>query len=197
MTEKKKILVVDDEKSMTNLLKKRIESASYDVSIASDGQEGLNKARLEMPDLIVADVMMPRLDGYHMCRLLKFDEKYKNIPIIMLTARAEEVDRIVGFELGADDYVAKPVSPRLLLARIKALMRRGGPEQESDRIVCGTLVIDRASREARIGEELVGLTSAATAAGCAFISILCVICSSRSSARYRDGFSAWSAMKSS
>ena len=81
MTEKKKILVVDDEKSMTNLLKKRIESASYDVSIASDGQEGLNKARLEMPDLIVADVMMPRLDGYHMCRLLKFDEKYKNLII--------------------------------------------------------------------------------------------------------------------
>ncbi|MBT3182238.1 MAG: response regulator [Deltaproteobacteria bacterium] len=122
MTEKKKILVVDDEKSMTNLLKKRIESASYDVSIASDGQEGLNKARLEMPDLIVADVMMPRLDGYHMCRLLKFDEKYKNIPIIMLTSRDNDQDRMTANAVGADAYVTKPFKGEELMSNIKKLL---------------------------------------------------------------------------
>ncbi len=122
MTDRKKILVVDDEKSMTNLLKKRIEAAAYDVSVASDGQEGLDKARIEKPDLIVADVMMPRLDGYHMCRLLKFDERYKNIPIIMLTSRDNDRDRMTANEVGADAYVVKPFKGEELMSNIKKLL---------------------------------------------------------------------------
>lgn len=118
MTDRKKVLIVDDEESMVALLKKRIESAEYDVITAFDGQEGLSVARKEKPDLIVTDVMMPRLDGYHMCRLLKFDDNFKDIPIIMLTARTGTQDKANSLQVGADEYLTKPFDGKDVVASI-------------------------------------------------------------------------------
>jgi len=121
MSEKKRILIVDDEKGIVDLLKKRIEQ-EYEVLVASDGQEGLNMARDERPDLVVADVMMPRLDGYHMCRLLKFDENYKDIPVIMLTSREHERDRQTAREVKADAFITKPFNGGELMTSIRNLL---------------------------------------------------------------------------
>jgi len=117
----KKILVVDDETQLVEMVKMRLEANGYDVIVAYDGQDGLDKARQEKPDLIILDLMLPKIDGYKVCRMLKFDEKYKNIPIIMFTARAQAEDEKLGKEVGADDYVTKPFEPQVLLGKIKAL----------------------------------------------------------------------------
>jgi len=118
-----KILVVDDETYIVELVKFNLEKEGYQVAVAYDGQNALNMVEREVPDLIVLDIMLPHMDGLQVCRNLKKDERYHSIPIIMLTARAEEVDTIMGLELGADDYIKKPFSPRELVARIKARLR--------------------------------------------------------------------------
>ena len=122
MSAKKKILIVDDENTMVSILKKRIESEAFEVLVARDGQEGLDTARREKPDLIVVDVMMPKLDGYHMCRLLKFDEKYKDIPVIMLTSRIRQEDRDIANDVGASAYITKPFKGQELMGKIKDLL---------------------------------------------------------------------------
>jgi len=119
---KKKILVVDDEVALVELLSIRLEANDYEVLTAYDGQDGLDKARSLKPDLIVLDLMLPKLDGYKVCRMLKFDEKYKNIPIIMFTARAQEADKKLGEEVGADAYVTKPFESEVLLKKITELI---------------------------------------------------------------------------
>jgi len=119
------ILVVDDERSVTDLLAYNLRKAHYDVSIAADGSEALRLAKAAKPDLILLDLMIPQVDGLDVCRELR---KTSNVPIIMITARGEEVDRVVGLELGADDYITKPFSTRELMARIKAVLRRAGEE---------------------------------------------------------------------
>ncbi len=120
---KKKILLVEDESVLLNMVKMRLEANNYEVISAFDGQEGLEKARKERPDLIILDLMLPKLDGYKVCRMLKFDEKYKKIPIIMFTARAQQSDEEMGFEVGADAYITKPFEPQMLLAKIKELIK--------------------------------------------------------------------------
>jgi len=100
----------------------RLEANGYEVLPAYDGQEGLDKARKEKPDLIILDLMLPKMDGYKVCRMLKFDEKYKKIPIIMFTARAQETDKEMGEEVGADAYITKPFEPQALLAKIEELL---------------------------------------------------------------------------
>ena len=117
----KKILIVDDEKNIANIIAFNLKKEGYQVVMAGDGQEGVEKAFSENPDLILLDIMMPKMDGYEACK--KIREK-KNTPIIMLTARAEEVDKVLGLELGADDYVTKPFGVRELMARIKANLRK-------------------------------------------------------------------------
>ena len=117
----KKILVVDDEAKMIDMVKMRLEANGYDVITAYNGQEGLDKARRESPDLIILDLMLPKIDGYKVCRMLKFDEKYKNIPIILFTARAQQEDEKLGKEVGADAYITKPFEPQVLLEKIKQL----------------------------------------------------------------------------
>lgn len=117
----KKILVVDDEQSIVNIIAYNLKKEGYDVICACDGEEGLELAFEEYPDLILLDIMMPKMDGYEVCR--KIREK-SNVPIIMLTARADEVDKVIGLEMGADDYVTKPFGNRELLARVKAHIRR-------------------------------------------------------------------------
>lgn len=118
----KKILVVDDEIQIVDVIKARLEANSYLVLTAHDGQEALEKARLEKPDLIILDLMLPKMDGYKVCRMLKFDEKYKKIPIILFTARVNENNKKMGKEVGADAYITKPFDSKDLLAKIKELL---------------------------------------------------------------------------
>ena len=146
-----RILVVDDEPAVTDLLAYNLRKAHYDVLVAADGQEALRLARGAAPDLILLDLMLPELDGLEVCRELR---KTSAVPIIMVTARDEEVDRVVGLELGADDYIAKPFGVRELLARIKAVLRRtqaGPPQAQAPALLCGPggLALDLAGRQAR------------------------------------------------
>ena len=116
---KKRILVVDDEVQLVEMVKIRLEANDYEIITAYDGQEALEKARNEKPDLIILDLRLPKLDGYTVCRMLKFDEKYKSIPILMFTARVQESDKKMGQEVGADAYITKPFDPQILLSKIK------------------------------------------------------------------------------
>ncbi len=119
----KKILVVDDEIDIVKVVEARLKHAGYEVLVVHDGQEALDRARKEKPDLILLDVMLPKIDGYKVCRMLKFDEKYKNIPIIMFTARAEAPDAKLGLETGADAFITKPFQHEVVLAKIKELLK--------------------------------------------------------------------------
>jgi len=128
----KKILVVEDHRDTRELLKYNLAAAGFDVAAADDGQSGLKLANGFRPDIILLDLMMPGMDGLEVCRQLKGDGELARIPVIMLTAKGEEIDKIVGLELGADDYVVKPFSPRELVLRIKAVLRRSGaPEPDA------------------------------------------------------------------
>ncbi len=119
----KKILLVDDEKDLVETVTFRLESSGYEVVSAYDGQEGLDKAKSEGPDLIILDLMLPKMDGYKVCRMLKFDGKYKDIPIIMFTARAQDSDKQMGEQVGADAYITKPFDPKALLGKIEELLK--------------------------------------------------------------------------
>ena len=138
------ILVVDDEEPIQELLRFNLEKEGYVVCGATDGQEALKRVASDQPDLIVLDLMLPGMDGLEVCRRLRSNPKFQQIPIIMLTAKGEEIDTVLGLELGADDYMTKPFSPRELLARIKARLRRPNSQEESDAqiIIRGELRVD-------------------------------------------------------
>jgi len=140
---KSRILVVDDEPEAVELVEFNLKKAGFDVITAADGAQALKKARSAQPHLIVLDLMMPEIDGLEVYKILRRDPATARIPIIMLTAKAAEVDRIVGLELGADDYVIKPFSPRELVLRVNKVLRRGQPDQaEPDTLHFGHLLID-------------------------------------------------------
>ena len=141
---KQKILVVDDEPDAVELLEFNLKQAGFDVSTAADGAEALKKARIIQPSLIVLDIMLPEIDGFEVCKLLRNDPATGSIPILMLTAKAAEIDRVLGLELGSDDYVTKPFSPRELILRIKKILERGQGTGKTKRDVIhhGELVID-------------------------------------------------------
>lgn len=161
----KKILVIDDEENIRELIKFNLETAGYKVELAADGQQGLDKLNNSI-DLVVLDLMLPIIDGLSVCRTIRGNEDYQQLPIIMLTAKGGEVDRILGLEMGADDYLTKPFSPRELVARIKAVLRRfnaeekNGMEKRFDQSVIsiGELELDSNSHEARIAGNLMDLT---------------------------------------
>jgi two-component system phosphate regulon response regulator PhoB len=143
MTAKQKILVVDDEPEAVELIVFNLKQAGFDVVTAADGAEALGKARRASPNLVILDVMMPEIDGLGVCKLLRGDPVTRAIPVIMLTAKAAEVDRVLGLELGADDYVVKPFSPRELVLRVKKLLSRGKPEEVvAEKMNFGDLVIE-------------------------------------------------------
>jgi DNA-binding response OmpR family regulator len=153
------ILVIDDEPDLVELVQVNLEKDGYQVIVAQDGKSGLEIALKHVPDLVVLDVMMPGIDGLEVCRQLRADSRTKSIPMIMLTAKAGEADRVVGLELGADDYVTKPFSPRELAARVKALLRRTTTDKESPSVVRqGELIIDLSRHEVTVGGEQVSLT---------------------------------------
>lgn len=154
-----KILVVDDEPPIVEVLSYNLKQANYEVIVARDGEQALDQARREQPDLIILDLMLPGLDGLDVCRILR---RERDVPIIMLTARDAEVDRVVGLELGADDYVVKPFSVRELMARIKNVLRRATPKSSaapSSPIQVGILTVDAARHEARLGSVALELTA--------------------------------------
>ncbi|MDP8297028.1 MAG: response regulator [Candidatus Orphnella occulta] len=119
----KKILVTEDSQTILDMVKDILESEGYNVITAIDGQEAFSKAKLEKPDLIILDLMLPKLDGYKVCRMLKFDDNYKHIPIIIFTARASEADKKMGQDVSADAYITKPFQPEELLAKIKEFLK--------------------------------------------------------------------------
>ncbi len=144
-----RILIVDDEPPIVDMLAYNLQRANYEVIIAREGQEALDKAMQEQPDLIILDLMLPRQDGREVCRALR---KERDVPIIMLTARDGEVDRVVGLELGADDYVVKPFSVRELMARVKSVLRRATPQADQTAVdvkQAGALTVVGARHEAR------------------------------------------------
>ena len=144
----KKILVIEDEKDIQELLQLYLKRDGYDVHIAKDGETGLRKASQERYDLILLDLMLPQLDGLEVCRTLRSRPQTADIPIIMITAKAEESDRIVGLEIGADDYITKPFSPREVLARVKALFRRmEKPKTKEVRHEYGGIALDHSRHE--------------------------------------------------
>jgi phosphate regulon transcriptional regulator PhoB len=153
------VLVVEDEKDIVDLIRYNLSEAGYRVVSAGDGQQALDLARRERPDLVVLDLMLPIMAGTEVARILRQDEKTRGIPILMLTARGSETDRIVGFELGADDYVVKPFSPRELVLRVHAILRREGREGAGERLVFEPLVIDMAAHTVTVSGSEVGLTA--------------------------------------
>jgi len=146
------ILVVDDEHNIVELARLYLTNESYRVIEAGDGESALELAHTQQPDLMVLDIMLPNLDGWEVCKRLR--KEGNELPIIMLTARDDDVDKIVGLEIGADDYMTKPFNPRELVARVKAVLRRTEAQPKQPRVITvGPMCLDRARREATIGER--------------------------------------------
>jgi two-component system alkaline phosphatase synthesis response regulator PhoP len=142
----KKILIIEDDRDIVELVRYNLANEGFQVSSSHDGATGLSTLKKTPPDLLLLDLMLPKLSGLDICREVRKDESLNRLPILMLTARGEEADRVVGLEMGADDYVTKPFSPRELIARVKALLRRAEPPVDSPRTIeIGRLAIDPAS----------------------------------------------------
>jgi len=156
----KTILIVEDESDVVDLLTLNLrKSGGFIISTAADGASGLEKARTEKPAFIILDLMLPKMSGLEVCKILKTDPEARHIPIMMLTAKAEEIDRIVGLEFGADDYVTKPFSPREVILRIQAIMRRGEVKSEQGPLTAGLITIDPARHQVSVAGKVVHLTS--------------------------------------
>ena len=158
---KPKILVIEDEPDILEVIQYNLEREGHKVIACRNGEQGLSRIRTDNPDLVVLDLMLPGMDGVEVCRQVKSDPVTRSIPVIMVTAKAEESDVVLGLGIGADDYISKPFSPRELVARVKVVLRRGPLKEESgagDRVVRGQLSIDMGRHEARIDDQLLTLT---------------------------------------
>jgi DNA-binding response OmpR family regulator len=156
---KARILIIEDDRSLADVVAYNLTQAGYEVLVAHDGQDGLNQAQLKSPDIVLLDVMLPVIDGLDVCRRLRSDPVTRDILIMMLTAKSEETDELVGFTLGADDYVTKPFSVKILLERIKALQRRRGDESSDENVVARQgVLVDRARYKATADGVAVELT---------------------------------------
>jgi DNA-binding response OmpR family regulator len=156
-----RILVVEDEQDVAELLRYHLAKEGYEVIVAPTGAEGVKRARDLQPEVILLDIMVPQLNGWEVCRRLKAEPETRAIPIIMVTGRVEEGDKVLGLELGADDYVTKPFSPRELVARVRAVVRRGRhdePVEKKTHLKAGELEIDRHRFEVRMKGKAVELT---------------------------------------
>ncbi len=142
---KQKILIVDDEPDILELIEYNLKKEGYQVFLARNGQEAVAEAKRSLPDLIVLDIMMPKMDGIEACRIMRTMPEFKNTFMVFLTARSEEYSEIAGFNVGADDYIAKPIKPRALVSRINAILRRNAPAEEvtDNKLEIGDLIIDR------------------------------------------------------
>jgi DNA-binding response OmpR family regulator len=157
---KPRILVVDDEPDVIELVRFNLQQAGFEILAAESGDEALQKARANAPDLVVLDVMLPEMDGFEVCKRLRIEAATARLPIIMLTAKAGEVDRILGLEIGADDYLTKPFSPRELVLRVKKLLQRSQDETTSqDRYEAGDLILDVSKHAVTVRASPVELTA--------------------------------------
>lgn len=154
-----RILIIEDEPDVVDMLTLNLRKAEFAVSSAEDGARGLRLARDESPALIILDLMLPKMPGLEVCKVLKSDAATKHIPIIMLTAKAEEIDRIVGLEFGADDYVTKPFSPREMVLRVKAILRRGQGEVVEEPLTVGLIRVDPVRHAVTVNGKPIRLTS--------------------------------------
>ncbi len=155
-----KILIVDDEPDIIEFLEYNLRKEGYEVVSASNGEEGIRAAEREKPDLIILDIMMPRMDGVEVCRQLRSRDAFRYTPIAFLTAREEDYSQIAALEMGGDDYITKPIRTRVFISRIKALLRRGGPREDNDeeaQIKVGDLIVDRERVVVVRGEETISL----------------------------------------
>jgi two-component system phosphate regulon response regulator PhoB len=157
---KSKILVVEDDRAISEILVYNLDKAGYEVSLAIDGRDGVNQAQLKLPDVILLDVMLPVIDGVEVCRRLRSKPETASSIIIMLTAKTEEADQLIGFSVGADDYVTKPFSVRVLMERIKALQRRkvAKPDDDNDVVTRAGIMLDRRRYRVNVDERPVELT---------------------------------------
>jgi two-component system, OmpR family, phosphate regulon response regulator PhoB len=156
---KSKILIIEDEVSLVEVLTYNLEREGYEVVVASEGKEGLRKGQTHLPDLIILDLMLPGMSGLDICRELRASPKTAAIPILMLTAKAEETDQVIGFAMGADDYVTKPFSVKVLMQRIKVLLRRAAnPEPAGELIELGGIKIDKRCHQVSVKGEPLPLT---------------------------------------
>jgi two-component system phosphate regulon response regulator PhoB len=153
------ILIIEDERALVEVLTYNLRKEGFEVTSATDGQDGLRRAQTTLPDLILLDLMLPVIEGLEVCRVLKSGARTRDIPLLMLTARSEEVDEIVGFQMGADDYVTKPFKIKPLVQRVKALLRRKkAPAAEGEVVAAGGIEIDRSRHRAAVHGEEVNLT---------------------------------------
>jgi two-component system phosphate regulon response regulator PhoB len=159
----KRILVVDDEEDILNLLSYNLKKAGFEILTAMDGPEALEIAVKELPGLILLDIMLPNMEGTEVLKRLKADPSTADVPVIMLTAKGEEIDRIVGFELGADDYITKPFSPRELILRVRAIFKRAGDApataSKDDVMSFAELTLNKERHRVTVGTEVIELTS--------------------------------------
>ena len=156
----KRVLIIEDDKDIVELVRYNLEKEDFQVTAAADGLSGLAQVRKSPPDVLLLDLMLPKLSGLEVCKEIRREPSLNQLPILMVTARGDEADRVIGLELGADDYVVKPFSPRELVARIKALLRRAIPEKDSEkRLVVGELMIDPASYQVTSGGKPVTLST--------------------------------------
>jgi two-component system phosphate regulon response regulator PhoB len=155
---KRKILIIEDDRDIVEMLEYNFQEEGYETIAALNGEEGIALAGKESPDLIILDIMLPIMDGFEVCRTLKNDERAAHIPIIILSAKSQETDKVVGLELGADDYVTKPFSPRELIARTRAILRRGREEHVDDIIQRGQITIDRTRHKVTVDKKEISLT---------------------------------------
>ncbi|MBK8100482.1 MAG: response regulator [Planctomycetes bacterium] len=158
---KPKILVIEDEPDILEVIQYNLEREGYKVLPCRNGEQGLSRIRTDNPDLVILDLMLPGMDGVEVCRQVKSDPVTRAIPLVMVTAKSEESDIVLGLGIGADDYITKPFSPRELIARVKVVLRRGPLREESgggDRVVRGEMSIDLARHELRIGDRLITVT---------------------------------------
>jgi two-component system phosphate regulon response regulator PhoB len=159
---RERIIVVEDESDIAKVLEYNLAREGYQVEVMADGAEAVDRIVEVAPDLVLLDLMLPGMDGLEVCRTLKQDPAARDIPVIMVTAKGEETDVVLGLELGADDYVTKPFSPRELLARVKAVLRRrarGGSGPSRDRIVRGAIIVDATRHEVLVDGKSVSLTA--------------------------------------
>ena len=156
-----KVVVIEDEPDIVEVISYNLKREGYQVASAMRGDEGLNLVRNQSPALVILDLMLPGMDGLSVCQQLKSDPITRDIPIIMVSAKGEESDVVIGLGMGADDYLGKPFGPRELLARVKAVLRRGAVQDDNqkERVVVGDLMIDAARHEVRVADQLVRLTA--------------------------------------
>ncbi|MBU1599271.1 response regulator transcription factor [bacterium] len=157
--DKERILIIEDDKDISNLVKYNFEKDNFECTIVTSGEEAFEVLNKKQIDFIILDIMLPKIDGFEVCRRIKQESKFRDIPVVILTAKGEEVDRIVGLELGADDYIVKPFSPRELILRSKAILRRRKIDEiKKDILSADTLIVDVSQHKVTVNKKEIKLT---------------------------------------